>query len=90
MDDTYMRLDELISLREAHCSFPCRFYFTYANQEVTDFIIHPAAGVEIISGDFIPLTCINDRLLNLQFDQWYIPPNPGTYQHSSGNLTLFD
>ncbi|GGF84296.1 hypothetical protein GCM10011338_40750 [Alteromonas lipolytica] len=69
-----MRLDELISLRKAHGSFPCRFYFTYANQEVTDFIILPAAGIEVISGDFIPLTYINARLFNLRFDRWYISP----------------
>ena len=68
MDDTN-ETRRVNSLREAHFSFPCRFYFTYSNQEVTDFIIHPAAGIEVISGDFIPLTCINDRLLNLQFDR---------------------
>ena len=50
------RLDELISLRKIHCFFTCRFYFNYADQEATDFIILPEAGIEVISGKFIPLT----------------------------------
>lgn len=66
-----MRLDELESLRKAHCSFPCRFYFTYQNQEVSDFVLHPYAGIELISGELIPRNQINSKLLNIAFDKWY-------------------
>ena len=70
-----MNLYELKSLRKAHCSLPCRFYFTYQNQEIADFILNPFAGIELISGELIPRRDINSKLINISFDQWYDSKN---------------